>query len=339
MIGLGGIGQRHLRNLRQLYGDSIDIIAWRRRKLNHVLTDRLQIAEGRDLKTEYNFQEYETLNEALSQKPNMAFICTPSSMHIEEALECAKAGCHLFIEKPLSADLTGLDCLIKLVHDKKLVSFVAYQLRFHPCYIKLKKLIDDKVLGKVISVRAEVGEYLPGFHKYEDYRQMYASRKDQGGGVIKTQIHEIDYLYSLFGIPEDCISCGGKMSSLEIDVEDLASIIFRYKDFSVNLHMDYLQAPPARTCKILGTDGKIELDFQAQSIAHYSVTGENLASWTFPDFERNELFLAELKHFIECVEQEKETLIPISEGAQSLKMALAATESLNADCFRKISHA
>ena len=137
-------------------------------------------------------------------------------------------------------------------------------------------------------------------------------------------------------INEDCIACGGQLSNLEIDVEDLASILFRYKDFSVSLHMDYIQAPPSRNCKVIGTAGKIELNFTEQKITHYNSVGDVQGNWDYSDFPRNELFIQELKHFMDCLENREKTLIPVSEGVQSLKMALAATESLNSDCFRKI---
>jgi predicted dehydrogenase len=62
-------------------------------------------------------------------------------------------------------------------------------MRFHPCLQRLHELVLEKKVGQILSVRAEVGEYLPGWHTYEDYRQGYAARQDLGGGVILSQIH------------------------------------------------------------------------------------------------------------------------------------------------------
>src|SRR5205823_6534316 len=100
--------------------------------------------------------------------------------------------------------------------------------RFHPCLARLQKIVEDGLLGRVLAGRVEVGEYLPDWHKYENYQQMYASRADLGGGVILSQIHEFDYLYWLFGLPRRIFTVGGHFSSLEIDVEDVASSILEF---------------------------------------------------------------------------------------------------------------
>ena len=102
---------------------------------------------------------------------------------------------------------------------------VGYQLRFHPCLHKLAEIVHSGILGNLLAVRATIGEYLPAFHPFEDYRQMYASRADLGGGVVLSQIHEFDFLYSLFGLPNRIYAMGGHWSELEIDVEDTASIL------------------------------------------------------------------------------------------------------------------
>ncbi len=94
-----------------------------------------------------------------------------------------------------------MDELVRLVENNNLQAVIGYQMRFHPCVKRLAELVREKTVGRTLSVRAEIGEYMPGWHTYEDYRQMYASRQDLGGGVILSQIHEFDYLYWLFGLP------------------------------------------------------------------------------------------------------------------------------------------
>ena len=102
MIGLGGIGQRHVRNLSALLGDQLELIAYRTRRLSTVLTDRLQIEPGADLESKYHIRTFTDLDDALAEGPQVAFICNPSSLHISAALKAANANCHLIIEKPLS---------------------------------------------------------------------------------------------------------------------------------------------------------------------------------------------------------------------------------------------
>jgi predicted dehydrogenase len=273
------------------------------------------------------------LEEALDQKPDVTFICNPSRFHIPTALRAARGGSHLFIEKPLSHDLEGVEELIRLVEEKGLVAYVGYQMRFHPCLQRLHALLSAGSIGKVLAVRAEVGEYLPNWHSYEDYRQSYAARRDLGGGALLSQIHEFDYLYWFFGLPRRVFTVGGHLSSLEIDVEDIASTLMEFQVdgyfIPVHLQQDYVQRPPSRTCQVIGDTGKILVDLNALLVRLYDTNGQVAEETSLPGFQRNQLFLDELRHFLACVNGEEQPLVDIREGAQSLRIALAAKESLN----------
>ena len=328
MIGLGGIGQRHLRNLRALLGDRLEVLAYRVRRHSAVLTDKLQVEPGSRLEDKYGITVYDDLDAALAQRPDAAFVCNPSSLHVGVALAAARAGCHLFIEKPLSHSLDGIDELIALLEQNGRVGFVAYQLRFHPCLQRVRQLLDARAVGRIVAVRAEVGEYLPDWHKYEDYREMYAARRDLGGGVVLSQIHELDYLYWFFGLPGKMFAVGGHLSRLEIDVEDVASVLMDCAGIPVHLHQDYVQRPPSRTLQIIGDAGKILVDFRTPGVEVFDARGEPSVREVFADFERNQLFVDELAHFLACVEGRETPLVSLRDGAKSLRMALAAKESL-----------
>ena len=207
--GLGGIGQRHLRNLRTLLGDRLDVHAYRVRRNRQKLLDNLTIEPGADLETDYRITVHSKLDQALAAEPEVVFVCNPSSLHMPVALAAAKAGAHIFIEKPVSNSMTGLDELLSVVRARKLVCYVGYNFRFHPGLIRMKYLIDSRFFGNILGARAEVGEYLPGWHKYEDYREMYAAREDLGGGVILSQIHEMDLIYWFFGLPATVSAAAG----------------------------------------------------------------------------------------------------------------------------------
>lgn len=328
MIGMGGIGQRHVRNLRFLLGNTVDILAYRVREQSPVLTDTLEVEPGEGLEEKYRIRVFRQIEMALAQKPDIAFVCNPSSMHLATALAAAQAGCHLFIEKPLSHDLDGIDVLIDVVERKGLIALVAYQLRFHPGLGRVRELLQQQSIGRVVAVRAEVGEYLPGWHGYEDYRQMYASRRDQGGGVVLSQIHELDYLYWLFGMPTRLFAIGGHLSRLEIDVEDTASILMDCAGVPVHLQQDYIQRPPSRTLQIVGDAGKILADLRTPRVQLFDGRGTLVEDATFKGFARNQMFLDELKHFLECLAGKCAPVVSLREGAISLRLALAAKESL-----------
>ena len=154
----------------------------------------------------------------------------------------------------------------------------------------------------------------------------YAASAELGGGVILSQIHEFDYLYSLFGLPRSAYSLGGHWSSLNLDVEDTASTLMDFliddKPVSVHLQQDYLQRPPYRQCEIVGEGGKIVADFAGLRL---TAPGVDL---DFTGFDRNQLFLDQTKHFLACLEGRESPIVDLRSAMQSLRMALAAKESI-----------
>lgn len=332
MVGLGGIGQRHTRNLKALLGDTVEIIAYRVRRQMHLVTPAMAADNDRNVEETYSIRAFSDLNQALAEKPEIAFICNPSSLHLPVALNCIHAGCDIFIEKPLSDSLDGIEELINATREKGRVAMVGYQLRFHPCLRKLAEIVHSGVLGNLLSVRATIGEYLPNWHPYEDYRQMYAARADQGGGVVLSQIHEFDYLYSLFGLPKVVFAIGGHWSDLEIDVEDTASVLMEFhvegRQLPVHLHQDYLQSPPQRQCEVIGDHGRVVMDLRATKVSLYTRGRSGPEEYDYPNFERNQLFLDQTEHFLECVNTRRRPVVDLEDGRQSLRMAIAVKRSV-----------
>jgi predicted dehydrogenase len=330
-VGLGSIGQRHVRNLRTLVGDAAEIHAVRSRGLGHVIGDDLTIEPGADLEARYGIVREPDLEGALAGGPTAVFVTNPTSLHVPVALAAADARAHIFVEKPLSDDLEGVPRLIEAVERLSLVSLVGYQLRFHPCVRKVSELLRSGAVGALLTVRLEVAEYLPGTHTYEDYRQMYTSRRDLGGGVIVSQIHELDLAYWLFGMPKRVFALGGRWSSLEIDVEDTASMLLECihdgRPLPVYVHQDFVQRPANRRCEIVGEEGKILLDLNVPEVRLVDPSGR-ADVYAPAGFDRNELFLQELRHFLACLEGTETPVVSIREGARSLEIALAARESI-----------
>ncbi len=332
IVGLGGIGQRHTRNLRSLLGDSVEILAYRVRRQMHVVTPTLEADRSRNVEKEYGIQTFSKIEEALEHKPDIAFICNPSSLHIPATMACIQADCDVFVEKPLADSMRGATELISAADERRAVAMVGYQLRFHPCVQALGHVVKSGSLGNLVGVRATVGEYLANWHPYEDYRQMYAARADLGGGVVLSQIHEFDYLYSLFGVPKRIYALGGHWSDLEIDVEDAASILMEcnvaHRLLPIHLHQDYVQSPPSRQCEVIGDRGRVVMDLHALCVSVFTRGNTKPEVHSFSGFERNQLFLDQLKHFLECVKSRTKPLVDLRDGLQSLRMALAAKKSI-----------
>ena len=139
----------------------------------------------------------------MNNKYDAVFITNPISLHIEYAQKIANSGHNLFIEKPLGNTLKGTNQLLKTIKNKRLTTFVGYQMRFHPAVIKIRDIIKKQDLGNVVTADTHFGEWLPGMHDYEDYRVTHMARNNQGGGDILALSHEIDYAVWLFGFPKN----------------------------------------------------------------------------------------------------------------------------------------
>jgi predicted dehydrogenase len=331
-VGLGGIGQRHLRNLRALRGRDVEVHAFRVRREREVLNDTLQVVRGEDLESKYDVQVHDELDAALAKKPDVVFVTNPSSLHVQITRRALEAGAHVLVEKPLSHSLTGVAELVRESEKRRLVGYVAYQLRFHPGFVRAKEIVEQGLLGRVLFAEAVVGEYLPGFHPYEDYRRMYASRRDLGGGVTLSQIHEIDFLMALLGRPERVFSLGGKLSSLDVDVDDVSSSLLEFRGaegrvLPVRLHQDFVQRPGDRRCVLVGEQGKLEWSLSGRSLRRWNADGNACETHDYAELPRNQLFEAELSHFLHCVEHDQAPSVSLSSGAESLAVALAILES------------
>jgi len=177
ICGLGSIGQRHVRLIKKIDPEAkVDV--FRKRKLGLLINDDLTVEHNMDLEQYYGVTAICDLDEALQNKYDAVFVTNPISLHIEYAMKIAQSGNNLFIEKPLGNTLEGTNQLLELISDKKITTFVGYQMRFHPAVKKIKEILEEGTLGSVVSAETHFGEWLPGMHDYEDYRLTHMARNE-----------------------------------------------------------------------------------------------------------------------------------------------------------------
>ena len=332
-IGLGSIGQRHLDNYNKLKLKESSVIAYREKFSNKIIKDT-NIVSGDSLQHYYGFKEFRNFELAISEKPDIAFICNPSSMHLDTALKIAERGIHFFVEKPLCTNKAGLEKLKKIVKEKKIVSMVGYQMRFHPILRDIKKVIKKKLYGNIVSASFHWGTYLPNHHKYENYKKGYAAKRSLGGGVIFSLIHELDIIQWLFALPLDVYASIGAPSNLGIEAEDNVIAQFRCENidksiFPVALNLSFSQGLESRNFSILFQDALLKCDLIKNDVSVTDHDNVRVYNKNINSFYRNRLFIDELDHFIFSVENKINTSVPIDEGEKSLSMALAMHESIN----------
>lgn len=331
-VGLGSIGQRHLNNFKNIIGDEAEILVYRETDHN-VLIKNCRVSPCVSLQHYYGFTQVRTLNDGLKEKPDVVFIANPSSKHLGIALKAARKGCNLFIEKPLSNTLRGVDLLEKIVNLKDLIATVGYQMRFHPCYKFVYKILSEKKYGDVISASFEWGTYLPNHHPYEDYRRGYAAKKNLGGGAVLGLSHEIDMINSFWGQPEKLYAVGGKLSYLDMDVEDTVSILMGFKRgsliFPVTLFLSYAQKKEIRKFRIQLENALVLCDLLNNRVTLFRDSNGIIIQKDFSNLNRNDRFMEEMSEFINAVRKKQQFSISLYDGIEALKLAMRIKGKIN----------
>lgn len=318
IAGCGSIGRRHARNLASL--GVRDFV------LCDLDAGRLERARG-ELPEGCAAVLFTDLVEAAAEGADFAFVCTPSSLHVPMAVELAGRGMDLFIEKPLSHSLDGVDGLRRVVEEKGLKAVMGMCYRFHPVLLRIKEILESGVLGRIHHVNYFGGHYLPDWHPGEDYRREYAARRELGGGVVLTSIHGIDNIRWLFGEVEECCAVTDKVSDLEMDVEDLVMALMRVEGgVYVSWQSDFLQRTARHVLVVTGSEGTLRCDIGAGLILT-GVAGAGGWREEKVEFHVNSMYIEEARSFLRCVESRGEPAVDLADGEKTLAAALRLKET------------
>jgi len=287
-------------------------------------------SKRKDLKfQEKNIKIVKTLDQGIAEKPDIAFVTNETSYHISAATKLANAGIDLFIEKPLSSSENGIKQLKKIIKQKRIITLIGCDHRFHPCLKKIKDIIDKKTLGRIMSVQVESSSLLSDWHPYEDYRKGYSAKEKLGGGIAMTMTHELDFLQWFFGDIKEIFSITKKISELEITADDISTMTMIFKNNIIGeLHLDYFARPQFKSCKIKSTKGTLYWNSDENSIKIF-YNNQNKWKTIFQEkkFERNQMYRDEIKHFLSCVKNRKKTINGLDEGIKTMNIALTMKKS------------
>ena len=318
IVGLGSIGKRHLRLARALIPNA-DI-----RVLRHLATNEVP---------EYADGCFITIEEAVAFKPEVAVIASPASLHLATAQALAEAGVHLFIEKPLATSLSGIKYLIETCQKHNAILFTGYNLRFFSSLQQYRELLAAGVIGKVLSVRCEVGQYLPSWRPENDYRLGVSAIRELGGGVLLELSHELDYLRWIFGEVEWIKATLSRQSDLEINVEDTAHLILGFVpalDGSQLLgivNLDFIRHDTTRICTAIGKTGSLRWDGKTGGVKLYEIGTKEWQELYRSLEDREASYIAEWKNFLQSVLTHKTPAITGEDGLKVIEIIEAARES------------
>ena len=318
IVGLGSIGKRHLRLARELTPEAVIRI------LRHQAASAVpDTANGC----------FSSIDEAIAFAPQIAVIASPATFHIATAQALAEVRVHLLIEKPLSASLEGVTQLLETCHQQGTVLLTGYNLRFLQSLQRFRDLLGERVIGRVLSVRCEAGQYLPSWRPDSDYRQGVSARREQGGGALLELSHEIDYLRWVFGEVDWVKATLSRQSSLELDVEDTAHLTLGFVPVvdghqligAVNL--DFIRHDTTRLCTAIGEQGSLRWNGLTGVVEHFETGAKEWHELFRHQQQRDDSYLAEWQHFLHCVNAKATPLVSAEDGLKVLQIIDAARHS------------
>jgi predicted dehydrogenase len=318
IVALGSIGKRHLKIARELL-PSADIRILRHQYSNEV--------------PKYSNGCVFSIEEVLKFSPQIAIIASPAPFHIAIAQILAEAGVHMLIEKPLASSSNGINNLISTCKMQNIVLMIGYNLRFFLSLQNFRKYLLSGTIGRVQSVRCEVGQHLQSWRLENDYRKTVSARKDLGGGVLMELSHELDYLRWIFGEIEWVQANLCRQSSLELDVEDTAHLILGFISNSEKnqlvgvLNMDFIRHDSTRLCTAIGEKGTLRWNGLTGEVS-INRAHSNVWHLLFHHLEgRDDSYIREWQNFLIAIDQHRTPMITAEDGLRVIEIIEAANLS------------
>lgn len=319
IVGGGSVGKRHLRNFRALGVEAFGVVdprADRRAELD---------AEPGVVAT------FETLDAALGGGFTAAVVCAPTAWHVPIGTACLDAGMHVLMEKPLSHTMDGVDAMLESAGTRGLTFMVGYTYRFWPPLQRLKVLLDEQRIGKLLFVHVAFSQYLPDWHPWEDYRTWFMSKREQGGGALLDESHTLDMVRWLVGEIDDVWCEIGNLSSLEMTADDYTQFVVRFANgVRGTIHMDVFSRQPFRSLEFAGEAGNIRCDLNANEITVY-LPGSQPGIERF-NCDRNEMFVDEARCFLDAIAGRTAPVVSGEDARRTLQVIMAGLASNRSGC-------
>jgi predicted dehydrogenase len=315
IIGSGSVGRRHAVNFKKL---GVEISAFDPRP------DRLD-----ELNREVGAKRlFGKLCEALDGNHyDAAIVASPTSFHVEQSMELISRKIPVLLEKPLSKDLKTAKKLAMLVKENNTPILLGYTWRWWEPLIVARRMILEGEIGRIIHVRMSMAAHLADWHPWEQYQDFFMASKELGGGALLDESHWIDLMIWFFGMPDAIFASIDRIGALEIETDDNVDMLAFYKSgIRVSLHLDLNCRPHEKTILFSGEKGSLKWTADPNGIC-LGKTWEN--KWDFMEFkcQRNDMFVAEAKDFLEVVAGTKTPQCTIDDGLKVMRVIASARKS------------
>ena len=312
VAGLGSIGQRHARILSTLGITDITVCDMKKELVDKTLNEYPGI------------KAIDSYEDGLKQKPDAVYILTPPKLHIPMALKAIESGCNIFCEKPVSDNMYDVAKLSEVLAVSDVKFMVGLCFRFHEGVLRAKKILESGKIGRLVSIRALMGEHLPAVRP--DYKTLFSS---QYSGAFDL-MHDLDLAVWFANQPvKNVFSVYGSFSDIGIKAPDMVEFLVEFQDrCAATVHLDFFQQPRRRQIELIGTEGVVILEFASWDEYTLSVYEVSEGAWVSDTkmTTRDDMFIAENISFLKTIAELKELECDIFEGIKSLQLVERAKE-------------
>lgn len=327
IVGLGSMGKRRIRNLKQLGHDHI--IGFDPRD------DRLKEAYEK-----YKIKTYSDISKALEEKPDAMIISTPPDTHMRYARIAIEKEIHFFTEASVVSD--DMKQVIEKLKNSKFIGLPSCTMRYHPMVVKINEILKDNKIGRPLVFLYHSGQYLPDWHPWEDYRKFYVSKRETGA-CREIVPFELIWLTWTFGKISNVFGSKTKLSKLEADIDDIYSVLLEFQNgVRGNLTVDVITRFPYRQLKILGEDGVIFADWSDRTVGYYTKeTGWRNTKIDDGVIEKNYIhgdgpYVEEMSTFVKSIKGEIEQPYTFEDDFKILKILESIEKSSDVGNKQKI---
>ena len=301
IIGLGSIAKKHIYAIRKLYPNC---------KIYALRSQEKQISKIEGVINVFNIEEIE-------ENVYCVLITNPTSLHNEAIKKSLHLNVPLLIEKPLFDKVVENSKLVDYINSRNIITYIACNMRFHPAIIFLKKYL-EKNISEINEVNVYCGSFLPDWRKVEDYKKSYSANPELGGGVHLDLIHEIDYIFWLFGKPKSVNSVKRNVSTLDISAFDFASYTLEYPKFCANLILNYYRKFAKRNIELVLSNDILNIDLIKCTV----INSRNEIIFSNNDYNILETYNNQIEYFFNCIDNSLLPMNDINESFEILKIAL-----------------
>lgn len=305
IIGLGSMGKRRIRNFKALGIGGIAGFDPR--------PDRRQESAEK-----YNIQIFENLETAMqSFVPDAFVISSPPDIHMYYAYYAYERGISCFLEASV-VDADRIKQLSLKIKNTTIVMAPSCTMRYYPGPKKIKELIQTNVIGKILNINYQTGQYLPDWHPWEKIEEFYVSKRETGG-AREIVPFELTWLNDIFGKVEVLGCVKAKLTDMSADIDDIYHCLLRYDaNVLANLTVEVISRPKAtREMRILGSEGEIIFSAYTNSVRYISTSMEEWREYRFDTgtiesqyINPEEPYIAEMKDFVAAAEAKDQSLYP-----------------------------